>query len=433
MKSRARRPALWLGGCFVGLCLFCGAGYFLIVSVLGPNADKLEQERETARKLGLPLTAADMVRNTPASENAAPLYQAVFADVKAALNPLKAHKSDLPPHSPEAGELAKFVQRKHLIERIMAATARPHCNFHKDYEQGPALAFPELSSMKDVARVLQYTAERRFADGDYEGGAQVLQAMLRERDHYQEEQLVIHYLLAVSAEMMVHSAIHHSLQGGKVTPQGLAVLTKFYSSLGPQPDLKRAIKGEAVFGQLAIDSIKSTRDISQSTGDWNDGDSSSGFDIPIPGRVRDSWRASHLHYMNALVTELAETNDWNSATAVLEKFDVQIAADNSFSNKINQILFPVFTGLGVAATRLQAMRNLSITEIKLLRMGRNALPTSLDSFGKEADDPFGTRLVYKSLPNGFTLYSVGPNRRDDGGKKGKTDFDDILVSVDWAK
>jgi hypothetical protein len=43
-------------------------------------------------------------------------------------------------------------------------------------------------------------------------------------------------------------------------------------------------------------------------------------------------------------------------------------------------------------------------------------------------DPYGDKLRYQKTADGFLLYSVGPNQKDDGGKKGeKAEDGDIVI------
>ena len=64
-----------------------------------------------------------------------------------------------------------------------------------------------------------------------------------------------------------------------------------------------------------------------------------------------------------------------------------------------------------------------------IRLETGAFPEDLSGIPKEdCVDPFvGTSLHYEKTPDGFRLYSVGPNQIDEGGVKDrKTKEDDLL-------
>jgi hypothetical protein len=79
-----------------------------------------------------------------------------------------------------------------------------------------------------------------------------------------------------------------------------------------------------------------------------------------------------------------------------------------------------------------------IANARLVRTGLNlqqwvtaegGVPSDLRALGDEIpSDPFTAKpLIYRTTPSGFILYSVGPNRVDDGGKNSRQNRHDDLV------
>ena len=70
-----------------------------------------------------------------------------------------------------------------------------------------------------------------------------------------------------------------------------------------------------------------------------------------------------------------------------------------------------------ARTRVQVLK--TAAAIKLYKARHGSYPKSLADLGKTPIDEFtGKPLIYKTT-NGFVVYSVGQNLKDDGGAVGK--------------
>jgi hypothetical protein len=81
----------------------------------------------------------------------------------------------------------------------------------------------------------------------------------------------------------------------------------------------------------------------------------------------------------------------------------------------------VTKGAALEARRRALLAAIAIERHRLTHQG--ALPANLEQLVPEflksvPADPFdGQALRYKLLPKGYVVYSVGPNRKDDGGKE----------------
>lgn len=81
-----------------------------------------------------------------------------------------------------------------------------------------------------------------------------------------------------------------------------------------------------------------------------------------------------------------------------------------------------------------AIQHLAISsaEVMLYKLQNGSFPDSLPNLGKDATDPFsGGPLLYRRQKNGFAIWSVGINKRDDGGVSsgpGLTQGADLVIS-----
>ena len=77
-----------------------------------------------------------------------------------------------------------------------------------------------------------------------------------------------------------------------------------------------------------------------------------------------------------------------------------------------------------------ARRRLLLTECRLLqyRVAHHSLPAKLPDNGRDSIDPFSGRpFIYRPKGDGFLIYSLGRNRRDDGGVGGRNLTEGDLV------
>lgn len=407
-------------GCFVTIALVCGGGYFILMSLLGPDSGAVSEQLARAQEMHLPVKPADLKRSVPDQENAAPLYTALFNPV----NKLSRTMSEAwtKKAKPEAVLKAKkaLATAPDLVPKIIEASQRPHCDFKKDYSLGAAVMFAEYAPMRVMVKILLFQAVEASKAGNWQQSLSLVAAANRIERHLQEEPSMIGQLVAISSESMIHRAIERIFTESPNPAEKIEKFLALSRGLGPLPDMRQGLKGEIVFAQVTIPTIKSWRQLNSLTG-MNEGSTASkpldGLDFPIPEKLRDSWRARHLRVMNDMFAKFPAQNDWEKISAVMEETDRVVMKDESLANKMNQIFMPVFSQAGIAVGRVAAERNLTITSLELLQaQAAGSLPENLEKLGPESADPFGKKkLTYRREGKGFLLYSVGTDRKDDGG------------------
>lgn len=126
-----------------------------------------EESPDGAASSAAPITAQPAAT---AGQDAAAIYRAMPATLGEPL--LKA--TDL-------GENADAMLLRHAahIDRLVAATKAPTCDFGVDYSGGPTTMLPYLEVQRRLARVLKADAARLLAAGDSDGAARRVAALLR--------------------------------------------------------------------------------------------------------------------------------------------------------------------------------------------------------------------------------------------------------------
>ncbi len=118
-------------------------------------------------------------------------------------------------------------------------------------------------------------------------------------------------------------------------------------------------------------------------------------------------------------------------------WDSRNAVSDSVSIVMVQLLTPAVTQAQTAEDRARMRRELLHVGVALARhhATRGAYPEKLEMLKPEflkqipLDAFIDLPLHYQVRPDGYLLYSVGPNRKDDGGQPRKGNLDDIVFEV----
>ena len=393
-------------------------------SDLGRAAADLPAQRAAARREGLPTRYADLKGPpVPLDENAAPLYAQAFVDFRAAkgldrLNPealLKAIETGTA--KPE--ELAALRGRLPLLAPALAkateGTRRPGFSFDRDWDLGSALTFPEYADGRAVVRALVL---RAILAKRPEAAAEDLRAAARMRRDFGSERVLIAALVGDGTETEVLRGVRTvGRRGGAWTRAVLPVI----DVLGPLPALRRSLGGEAAMGMnfdRELDRLGPSSFVTM------DGDGESDGGMPLAWRalsipaVRDASLARVFAYWRrAWATLPTDPTDYRAARTAL-----RMPSEGGPSYKMLEVLLPVFDHFAMANAEVEANRRLTRAALELWS-GRT--PTL-------AKDPFGPgpiRFVRKG--EDWTLYSLGPDERDDGGKPrqgSKPGYDLVVAS-----
>ena len=202
------------------------------------------------------------------------------------------------------------------------------------------------------------------------------------------------YLVSVTIGGMALESAHETLQAGPVSDRIRAALDVELCSFDSMENCRRALKSERAF---TLDSFR--------------------YELPHPWILSDIWQLSVLNsYEEFLDYSFQPFSDW------VAKDDIQQSKPRSSFNILAELITPSFRSALVFSYRFQA-------QVRALRI-INALQRKNPVDGKKIPtmaelglpdevgiDPFnGKPMVIKKLPEGWLVYSVGENLKDDGGK-----------------
>jgi len=365
----------------------------------------------------------------PADDNAAPLYLQAFGLLEAD-KALRNEKSPLEQATvADVGteEMAAILARHAAtLDLLRRATAKPGCRFDRDWSRiSYSTTLPEISSMRQAARLLILAARRAAADGDVATAIADLIRLHRLAGHVAAEPIVISGLVESTIDAMALETLAEILPRATAkdaAPLADPALTDFVRS---QPSLQRQFLGEEAFGlgtfaglaegKLGLDAL------SMSMGSGPAGISFLYRCFFLPAEL-----AAYQAAMSRL-QELAHRAEqpgerFAEIARAAEAVEGEVAAGRRgyFASLLVPALSRVFETQAKSQARHRAAAVLLAATRARLEAG--TLPESAESLVPEwlldlPADPFRAEgpLTVKTGVDAWLVYSVGPDGEDDGG------------------
>ncbi len=432
----------------LGIPLFLAFGGSVFVLVASARASKsIDSERLIARRLGIPTEPGDLsTTRIPPSQNAATLYRrldGLLTGDLAKQQKLITNGTGKELTSAEAeARSAALVKLGPMLALATQLDTHPHCDFERDWSQGQYLRFSEFPGMRSLEKDLVLQADTQDLHGDSAGAMKSLGYAERVAVDAGADPTLISMLVRLAGKSIVNREYQTLISRHSRDTAYLDSISKRVQASSALPDIKFYCRGEVVLGISAIRSLTDLRPFRSYAGD-SDSESETGSSESGASFQRAFFQ-SHL-VQNTLSTKLLaawevawskfpkDTEDWDAYLRALSAMEVSIDKDTSLSNAFNRILFPIFDQASLAVGKLQAQNRMLLTSIEVLKI-RNAtgkLPVVTPSrLGPLRLDPFdGNPLRYVRMGSGFKLYSIGTDRKDDGGHP-RTPGDPDGTSVD---
>ena len=392
-------------------------------------ARTLPSELAAARREGLALIPADLRRSpsVPPDQNAAPIYRRIHAlfgalgtaerkreeDVRQALRGGAASPKTL-------GLAARLLSDRAPILRLARQAARlQHCDFERPYEQGPNLLLTEPGSLRRLAQLLAIEAQLASAEGRVADAFEAIHVGGRVARHVAEEPILISCLVSIAIDAIMDRAFQGVVLGHKNDPRIVALATTAERSLRPAPDFGRALSGEVVCCRIMGDILRRERPDHLGVGSalpW--------FAAHTRARAAmvDAWEARSVAYWRAIFSALhAHEGDLMAQHRACEPITAEaMRNDGKRTYEMGALMMPVFAQaiLKVAGNEAQRGLRAALVDLVSYRQKHGDWPATLaDLPSRPPDDLFSGRpFIYRRTSEGFVLYSVGENLKDDGGR-----------------
>lgn len=322
--------------------------------------------------------------------------------------------------------LAEFLgPYEDLLDEIRRLAQLGEPVYHVDLSKGYEAELSHLADLRSMARLLSRDAALRVRAGDLEGALENYRAIVGLSETLVQEPIIISQLVRFAMTGIMFDSVGSLLPPGQVSPDEARAFVEETAELYHREALVNAFLTEGAFGIDIMDRLRdgtSYFDPSGSSPPEVRGVLGLLYRTPIIGGViLDADQGNFAEYIERL-SEAAE-NPYYGIDTELEAIAVE-TEDLSFLSHNTQIIVPALTRVQIAQARNEA-------QIDLMRMGLSleayyaetgSYPESLNAIagdlgGTVPVDPFtGESYVYRPQGDTFTLYSVGQNQQDDGGR-----------------
>gem|GEM_PF-5386666 len=417
------------------LALAAGIGAFLWSrSEVARESGALETEIDQARQEGLPIDVADLRARLAdrTGANAGPLYLRAFETIGrirqgGVLREADRHLMSGQLTREEEDELRTvLLDVAPALELVEQGSRLPRLDYGRKWEAGAELLLPDIAQMRDANRLLRARALLEARDGDHARAFETLKASARANAHTGQDPVLISALARISTDTRTVETAWHLVQQRPNDPESIRGAREVLEAMGPVTDLRWHLQSEALYPRMLSRMLASSSPdqvMKMMTGADHGG---AGWELRLLAlpTVRRANEAVAIRFWRDYFRALpSDTNQLLSAGPKLAAVEQAYGGRPGISSAMTRILTPVLSQsvdhVGVQLTQ----RRLLATCLGLVDAKRRtgAFPRELPELGLWTIDPFSDKpLVYRTTPRGFTLYSLGPNRKDDGGKPRST-------------
>lgn len=447
-RRRGMHPVLWV---LLGIFLFfviLFAGWRVHFSF------KVRSELTALQKAGHPVTLAQLEQAyypDPGPDNAAGFFIGAFSQVHLTNSPVLTDllkKLAVPATDPiapltqsESNYLAKLLaENRPALEMLHQMPPSTNCRYPIDMSLGYAMLLPHLSHLKAATQLLQLAAIRDSERGDTSGAISNLDAGLRVVDSLANEPIMISSLVRVASRKMLFTALERMLNQHLLTEPQLAHLAELFQKDEITDPVQRGYEGEMCSVLIIFQSSGNTISSLTSADGSTDSATATGWRFMRFFGLVDRDEAFFLKAMSDYLASAKQPYP--------QRLDTDAAIDNRIGRTARQGFY-VMSGMLLPALgdyslrEASALANIRVAETviaieryRLAKSGR--LPEQLSELSPSflpdpPVDPFdGQPLRFKKLATGYEVYSIGRNRKDDGGVDDtikRTGPDDITFTV----
>lgn len=383
-------------------------GVLLIASVIlvWITGSRLEERLEAIRAAGDPLSIAELARDPiPPERNAATFLRRAQDDIEAISKELMdVYGSDgYSNGSPSESELKKIQSaleaHPDVIPLVQQAANCADYDPELDYSLGPRQfmnSIERLSGLRSPIRLLKARTLLLKSQGDLEEALRNSMLIFRLCRHYDREPMLVGYLVGAACRGVGVEAANLVLRSGPVDKSAREALEAELARHDDTSGFQHALKSERVIGIENYQAIPSRN--------W------------WPNRAM--WDVDQAAYLDLIDQHLSLASQPYRRVAA-----TGLAAEPAPGKGavLTQLVKPAVLAARQAADRVRAqIRCLRVLNaVQRLEEQGTAEPELSDlGLPKEATtDPFsGEPLQVKKRPDGWLIYAVGKDLKDDGGR-----------------
>jgi tetratricopeptide (TPR) repeat protein len=413
---------------------------------------QVQRELERLRRAGEPTRLVDLLPPVPPLQDGTPFYQA-------AIQQLEATQASLP--KPVWDNLYNFISRQPTqpvnlaeVERALKAVepalamlrkalTYPHMRLTNWNVDNPAsVMFPHFSRLREFTRLLSAEAFWHKRKGDLNGAMDSCVATLRLTRRMGDEIFLIAFLVQGAIFSISMNTVQRVLEDADPSPQAYQALLRELRAWDIDRDFVRALQMERVFMIWACDwmrekaSRRELHDLLRENGDRIE------LSVWLKGKahlIAQNELMGLRHYQQAIAFarkgvpyDWAQIDRWEKAWEQVTRQGKTVFALGATKvtwqpHAIADLFSPTLSFTFQKVAGYHAFQRLGETAIalRLYRKEHGRYPENLSALvprylSSVPADPFdGKSLRYRREGTGFRLWSIGPDRKDDGGVEGK--------------
>jgi hypothetical protein len=287
-----------------------------------------------------------------------------------------------------------------------------------------AIKLEHIQESRAVVNLLQWDAVLRAHDGDIDGAAESCQAILNTARSVKNPPFLIGLLVRIAEQHIAVASLERALGQGPVSEANLARLQAALQAEADDDGLHQAMRGERASGHQAYVNLRTGKlTFSELMGPTN-------MKMGINERLLDAFPGILLHgypdYLKLMneqvrISKLKDV-ERTEAYAALE----QKVRDSASTNLLIRMIMPASAKVAEATHRSQALLRCAAAGVAAERYRLshdNKWPRGLEDLVKAGllkeipRDPYdGKPLRFKRTAGGVLIYSIGPDKIDNGGK-----------------
>jgi len=425
-----RKRTLKIVTCLGVIVVFLGIVYSISVALA---AAKVRRAYAALEKAGRPMHVEDVVPPAvPDTENAALLYESAALLLRSqpageknllgrlSLTQRARAESEDAIDPAETRRLLGLEVVDQALAMVKQGTSRAGCRFDRDYEAGSEMLMPNLLDIKALSRILRDKALLAAEAGDSEQAWDLCETQLRFADALRQEPVLVPQMVRlgmIGGSCATIQELCRAVLPDKGRQKRIEELLIVYDDVTP---LSRAVDGERLL-----------------SGDWI-------FNLPrdevytvmyryyaesyvpeIFNRIK-LWRAmfkptflaDHAAYLRVMLESAQQfERPYVREEVIVEDMEFFTAQKHHW---FTSALTPATVRLNEIYLGLVADLRMTRAGLALLRYREThgAFPDTLDALGLEGlADPFlePSQLLYKKTPDGFVVYSVAEDQKDNDG------------------
>lgn len=424
------------------------------------SVPQLEAALEELRRSGAPVFVSDFAPEPlPEDENAATFYLKAFELPPAAFlsgkvpwkDPLASETvldlweelSRIPVFEwseDRLGAIRSLLERnRQALDWIAQGAERRACQFPLDYTRDVDMLLPHLSSFRRWTKLLAFESLLLFREGRREAAYQRCRTAIRFSGHLSQEPILVCYLVSIAGLGITLDTLHQMLSDDQGDPQAYQWALEDFGKSGLLGSFVRCMEWERASGISVWQKVMKE----DPGGVWY---LATGTPLPRPLRLlgpmgRPILRLDEVEYLALMKSQIEVAKlPYPEAKGKMEKLDA--ASDGlPFYCFLTKMLAPASGAARRRELSIHARMDLArlAAAMKTYRYSHGSYPDSLEllavvGLSDLPQDPFtGKSYMVQRKPEGFVVYSLGPDQTDDGGEGRKETWDEERDIVWRAK